>query len=34
MHRLVALAVHPNPKNLPVVNPINGLTVYYRPENS
>ena len=33
MHRLVALAVHPNPKNLPVVNHINGITVDYRPEN-
>ena len=33
MHRLVSLAVHPNPENLPVVNHINGITVDYRPQN-
>jgi len=33
MHRLVSLAVHPNPKNLPVVNHINGMTADYRPIN-
>ena len=33
MHRLVSLAIHPNPENLPVVNHINGITVDYRPQN-
>jgi len=33
MHRIVGLATHPNLKNLPIINHINGNTVDYRPKN-